>query len=271
MISRLAYVVKRAFDKLFTYVPFYHFFITGAFMRGDSYSFDRDNHDALVDKNFLLALKRRSELSPVSAVYRVKNAEEFLALSIQSIIPLVGEIIVVDNGSVDSTEAIVIKLQKQYSEFVDIKYYKYEQTIARAGIGYAAEVAEDPKKSIADFYNYCFSKATSDYVMKVDGHCLYSLNRILEVQEYLKNNVDILYFRGVEYLGKRLSIEPYLYKRSLDFIYEDEECYEILKFKDKKLKKATLLAPVFIHIKRILYTKGLISSRAGLEAIYSDK
>jgi glycosyltransferase involved in cell wall biosynthesis len=267
----LKYYIKRIADKCLGYFSAHRYLSAGKFLSSSAYKADRDEHDSHVDQQFKAALSNRDSLPNVTAVYRIKNAEEFISLSIQSMIPLASEIVVVDNGSVDDTESIVIKLQKQYSEIVSIKYYKYDQTIARAGIGYAAEIAEDPKKSIADFYNYCFSKATSDYVMKVDGHCLYSLNRILEVQGHLKNNVDILYFRGVEYLGKRLSIEPYLYKRSLDFIYEDEECYEILKFKDKQLKKATLLAPVFIHIKRVLYTKGLVSNQTGLEAVYRDK
>jgi glycosyltransferase involved in cell wall biosynthesis len=267
----LKYYIKRATDKCLGYFSAHRYLTAGKFMASLAYKADRDEHDTYVDQQFKTALLNRDSLPNVTAVYRIKNAEEFVSLSIQSVIPLASEIVVVDNGSVDNTKTLVMKLQKQYSEIVTIKYYKYDQAIARAGLGYAAEVAGDPKKSIADFYNFCFSKATSDYIIKVDAHCLYSLNRILDVQSYLRKDFDILYFRGVEYLGKRLSIEPYLFKRSLDFTYEDEESYEILKFKNKQLKKATLLAPVFIHIKRILYTKGLISSQAGLEAIYSDK
>jgi hypothetical protein len=154
---------------------------------------------------------------------------------------------------------------------VNIKYFKYKQKIARAGNGYADEVKAYPERSIADFYNFCFSKATSEYVVKVDAHCFYNLNRILDVQSYLRKNIDVLYFRGIEYLGKRLSVEPYLFKRKMNFKYVDDDNYEVLKFYDKNIVKTFLMSPTFIHLKRLVYTKGLVNGVTGLEAVYRDK
>ena len=59
----------------------------------------------------------------VSLFARLKNAEEFLEITIESHINYYDEIILVDNNSEDSTELICRNLQKKYPN--KIKFYIY--------------------------------------------------------------------------------------------------------------------------------------------------
>ena len=273
MYSRIRFFVSRVVDRIIAYTPAFKWDVSKRFFESIvNLGNDRDAQDDQIQKLLLEVSNRKNTLPSVSAVYRVKNAAPFLELSLKSVAPFVTEIIVVDNGSVDETCAIVGKLKKEFaSSGIDLVLFRYEQEIARAGSGYLAAVKRNPEKSIAKYYSYCFGKATSEYVMKVDAHCIYHGAGLLKLQDAIEHGIDVTYFRGIEFFQKRLSVEPYLFRKSVHWHYEDQDSYELLVFKQKKLKKFFVKRPVFIHMKRIVYGASLANQVHPLDDLYRSK
>ena len=266
-LRNTTYYMLRALDKVIVGVPLLRRIVLYGFFDTQNSNADRDGHDSGIDSLFKDSLSERNNLPGVTAVYRVKNAEEFLRGSLISIIPLAQEIVIVDNGSTDNTKEVIDRFTREYGSLVSVRYYEYDKRIGRAGAGYRKELEEYPDRSIASFYNFCFSKATKDYVVKVDAHLIYSLNRIRQIQKSLSSGYDIIYYRGLEYLGKILSVEPYVFKRNISWEYFDSESYELLKFNGKYRRKF-IVNPAFIHIKRIIYISGILNDKNGIDALY---
>ena len=200
---------------------------------------------------------KKKTLPTLSAVYRVKNAEPFLYMSIYSIAPICSEIIIVDNNSSDNTLEIAEKIKSELKSRVNVKIYSYKQELAIAGQNYSTEL--ETKGSLAEYYTYCFSKATSDYVMKCDAHLLYNPKGLLAIQTKLVKSPRIIIFRGVEIFGLNLPFERYIFQNNKDYKYEDGEFYEHLRFTYNLTKfeqyKSTIFSPVFLHYKRVIYSK----------------
>ncbi|MDE9453841.1 glycosyltransferase [Xenorhabdus bovienii] len=217
---------------------------------------DRLSFDSFTTKKIKKQLKRREDLPSVSAIYRVKNGAEYIESSILSIAPFAKEIIIVDNNSTDNTLEIVHSLAKELKETNKFIISKYEKKLAIAGKGYREQVRKDKDKSLASFYNYCFSLSTCDYVMKVDAHCIFSPYGIDELQNSIKKEYEGIIFRGLEIYGKWLHLELSLYKKDLGLRYVDDELYERLDF-NRKLKSKRIIKPLFLHIKRLSYIKNM--------------
>lgn len=224
-------------------------------------SLSRDERDILTLKNIELVIENRKKHPSIAAIYRVKNGSQYIELSVMSVAPICSEIIIVDNGSTDGTLEIVKKLKDELSGICEIKLFHYNTPVALAGKGYKDEVKKYPERSLAKYYNYAFSLASSEYLMKCDVHCIYTPSGINRIQSKLidsyKSN-KLFTFRGVEIFGELLACEPYLIKRDC-FEYYDSDMFEMLKFKFKRsLKqrvKGRISAPCFIHVKRISYVK----------------
>lgn len=230
---------------------------------------DRTQFDNSVHKLIASIESKKKSLPSISAVYRVKNAEPFLYMSIYSIVPICSEIIIVDNNSSDNTLEIAEKIKAELKGKVEVKIYSYDQDLAIAGSNYKNELKS--KGSLAEYYTYCFSKATSEYVMKCDAHLLYNPNGLLAIQSKLANKPRVLVFRGVEIFGLNLPFERYIFKNNDEYMYEDGEFYENLRF-DYTLGrleqfKSTIISPVFLHYKRIVYAK-MKSSSAMVYQLY---
>ncbi|MFC4767577.1 glycosyltransferase [Effusibacillus consociatus] len=80
----------------------------------------------------------------ISAMYYVKNEEEFAPYSILSIYNVVDEIVVVDNGSTDRT-------RERLSEFDKVCWFEYQ--------------TED----FSELANFALSKCRGDWILKIDG------------------------------------------------------------------------------------------------------
>lgn len=268
-MANIKFWLIRILDKALERTLIHPILATSSFFSSNGhYRHDRNQHDQYSQKLLARIMKNRQKLPTVSAVYRVKNAAPFLESAVSSVAPFVSEVIIIDNNSHDETTSIAKKLQQNFAGFCEIKLFSYPQPLAQAGDGYAGTIEKNPEQSLATFYNFCFGKATQDYVMKADAHCIYQPARLLELQDKLKRQPDILYFRGIELLGKKLSIEPYLFKRSLSFSYIDSTQYELLRFNNKALKKAVTLKPVFIHIKRAMYSEAVFKNTAATKHLY---
>ncbi|WP_369686059.1 glycosyltransferase [Photobacterium leiognathi] len=75
---------------------------------------------------------------------RVKNGEEYIEASILSILPLVSEVVIIDNGSKDNTLLIVKRLKKELQNKININVFSYDKKIEIAGEGYSQRVSSNP-------------------------------------------------------------------------------------------------------------------------------
>lgn len=223
----------------------------------------RDERDIFTIREIERVIKNRAKHPSITAIYRVKNGAQYIELSIMSVAPICSEIIVIDNGSTDGTLEIVERMKYELGELCDIKIFNYDSPVALAGNGYHEEVTKHPERSLAKYYNYSFSLASSEYLMKCDAHYIYTpagISRIQSrlIQTYQTNKVIV--FRGIEIFGSLLACEPYLIKKGC-FEYHDAEMFEVLKLKFKRSLKQRLLgrisSPCFIHVKRLSYVKSV--------------
>jgi glycosyltransferase involved in cell wall biosynthesis len=107
----------------------------------------------------------------ISAMMRVKNEEAFLRASVESILPLVEELVIIDNNSSDATPLIARELAAAYPKNARVCYYPHE--IAKVGSENEALAATpDGRKSprlLANYYNWCLRQCRMNFVLKWDG------------------------------------------------------------------------------------------------------
>lgn len=237
---------------------FISFFFNGGVWGPIKYQ-SRDLQDVYVDSLLSRHLAKRDSISGVSAVFRVKNAADTIIPCVMSVVPLCNEIIIVDNGSSDDTYSLCLQLKEKIKNS-EVKIYRYDYEMARAGEKYESDLLNG-KMSLADFYNFCFSKATGEYVYKADAHKMTLPSSILAIQNRIELKKDVIWFRGVEVFGHNLNFEPYIYKRSLNCYYKDGENFEYLVGTPSLIRSfltdfsSIVLVPAFVHFKRIFYVR----------------
>ncbi|WP_039987531.1 glycosyltransferase family 2 protein [Vibrio owensii] len=221
---------------------------------------DRDEQDVIVRES-IKANNITKSRNQISAVYRVKNGGRFLESSILSIAPLCTEIIVVDNNSTDNTKQIVDSISLKFKGVCEIKYFIYDNELSPAGRGYYDKVKINPESSLAKFYNFAFSKASCEYIMKVDAHLIYLPSIIPVIQKKLERKPKIVKYGGRELYGLTLGLETYIFRKDLGVYFEDEMEYEVIHFNQKISKseklKSYIFKPAFIHIKRLAYVDSI--------------
>lgn len=222
---------------------------------------DRLSFDNVIVKVTQERAKKRDKLPKISAVIRVKNGSDYIESSILSIAPLVSEVVIVDNNSSDETLKIAQKLKLQLNGICDVNIYSYNNKLEIAGVGYLKKVKTNPNGSLADFYNYSFSLAKHEYVIKWDAHAIMFDRAIDKIQEILsQDKLDAICFRGMEFYGKRLDLEMRMYRKDLDLNYFDSELYESIDFTNIKysdISKVYIKTPFYLHMKRLSYVKSL--------------
>lgn len=250
----------------------YRLFLNGLFLRPEEKGKTRCTHDVSVQNLIENCHRKKKKLPTISAIYRIKNGATSIESSILSIAPLATEILVFDNLSSDSSLEIVERLKTNLKGIVEIKLFSYPHQLALAGERYKIDLENENGRSLAEYYNHCFSKGVCDYLMKVDASCIYSFKRINTIQRVLQKEPDIIYFRGCEILGKDLSVEPYIYKRDLGLKYKDSVRFEILDTgKLTSHSRKFIWIPAFLHIKRITYSMFLLDNRKGVSGLYRIK
>ena len=216
---------------------------------------ERVAFDNSVKEELNKIISKRNKLPSISAIYRVKNGASSIELSVMSLAPICKEIIIVDNNSSDSTVDIINKLKVKLKDICNVEIYSYSENLTVAGPNYKCDIKGN--SGLADFYNYCFSKGTSNYVMKADSHLIYTFNGLKKIQKKLKRNPRFIMFKGVEIFGKNLASEIYIFKQDGNYVYVDGDNYEDLKFNKTPtfFERITnrIIEPVFIHHKRLSY------------------
>ncbi|ELR7265951.1 glycosyltransferase, partial [Escherichia coli] len=247
-------------------LSFHYYLFTISFLsaKNDKKYSNRLDFDDYVAAKLRKQNEYKRKIPSVSVIYRVKNGSEYIEASILSISGLASQIIVVDNNSTDNTRDIVERLSNQLADVCSIQLYSYDKNLAIAGEGYKDQVTKGDG-SLAEFYNFSFSLGDCDYLMKVDAHYIFSAYGVDILQKQIAKNYDGVVFRGLEFFGKWMSNELFLYKRSLGLKYCDGELYEQLMWDKSTVRVKTIIKPLYLHVKRLSYVKNLYNTK---KAIY---
>lgn len=150
----------------------------------------------------------------ISACYIVKNEQDNIYDSLNSIKNIVKEIIITDTGSEDNTINEIEKFKNENEDII-IKLFHYYWN-----------------NHFAEARNFCISKATQDYILVIDAD--------EQLQGFIDNIIfdyDVIFLKQKNYQDENLSAElwsPRLFKNcGLKFKYR---LHEQLDFEDKNLK-----------------------------------
>ena len=132
-----------------------------------------NNVEGFDDYNFTLSKK----IKPlgVSVMLRVKNEEKFISACLDSIVEIFDEIVVIDNGSTDSTKQLVTDFKKQHPLGKRVSLHSYPFSIAKCGSDHQ-RTNESSVKSLAYYYNWCLSRCQYSMICKWDADMLLSEN-----------------------------------------------------------------------------------------------
>ena len=117
-----------------------------------------------VEKYFIKKDWLENRKDGISAMIRIKNEEEFILPSIQSVLGFFDEIIVTLNGSEDNTENIIRNINSD-----KIKIYQYPFKMHHNGPGHR-DIPEDSIHDLAYYYNWSLSLTSSSFVLVVRNH-----------------------------------------------------------------------------------------------------
>ena len=129
------------------------------------YNRDRRFTNLEGERAYEFTLAGSSKPDGSSAILRAKNEELFIAGAIRSIYNAFDEIVVIDNGSTDSTYDVVKSLKSEIDKDGKIKLLQYPFAIARCGDDHT-NTDENSVHSLVYYYNWCLSHATFNYVLK---------------------------------------------------------------------------------------------------------
>ena len=187
----------------------------------------------------------------ITAVIRLSNEAEWLPKCLESIIDIFDEILLCTQGAQkDNT----IEICKEWSSKYDkVKYYHYEHKSRPNGPGHDKQPYD--KYSRAWFYNWCFDKASCEWVCKWDGdmiamdNCKTYFNKAIEKNTCLRfPGVDVV--KDIYHIGDRefCACEVRLYKTANYINGVNSECIDY-----KTLIPSTIRpmcwGPAFIHTK----------------------
>ena len=138
-------------------------------------------------KEYNIPIKRFYEKKPewISGVARLKNAEHFLELCMESHLPFLDELILVDNQSTDNTKKICKNLEKKYPN--KIKFFEYPYPVLPPSDN-NKDMPTNSIHSLAYYYNWCFSKAKYNHVMKVDDDNFLIAEKFQKIREQSLNS-----------------------------------------------------------------------------------
>lgn len=201
----------------------------------------------------------KPQKATLSAVFRVKNAQDTLWLSYLSIAPLCSQVIIIDNESTDATAVIIARI-KIHCEQRGVAFVtqSYNKPIATFGRSYQAQLAEDKSQSIADYYNFAFSHVTSNYAIKVDAGCIFYPKALKAMRRAIDSNRPLVRMRGMEYFGKTMAYEPRLFSMDAYGGFVDGPYYEVIKLKDRHQKynpRNFYLPPAYLHFSRLILSE----------------
>lgn len=117
----------------------------------------------------------------ISWIARLKNSDDFLEKIIESYIPYLDEIILINNLSEDNTEKICTRLLKKYPN--KIKYFDYPYKVWWCSVD--KKYPTNSIYSMAYYTNWSFSKWKYKYIMRLDDDNLPIWKKWNEIRNYI--------------------------------------------------------------------------------------
>jgi glycosyltransferase involved in cell wall biosynthesis len=162
----------------------------------------------------------------ISAVMRVKNEVEFLERSINSIIDLVDELVVVDNGSTDCSADVIADFARRFPH--KVKALNYPHKLARYGEEMVRlATTRSGRKSpsfIPNFYNWTTAQCAGPYILKWDGDTIATDALAPTLKRFRQSRIQIMCHIGINLHADRTcyiagrpleDMEPRLFYRPL--------------------------------------------------------
>lgn len=120
----------------------------------------------------------------VSGLMRVRNEEEYVEASIDSVIDVLDELIICYQECTDRTPEILERKRKEYPRKIKLYYYApkvYTHDLTPDEYAYAYSLPDDSPHLLSSYYNYTLSKATYRYAVKIDADQIYFMDRMREI------------------------------------------------------------------------------------------
>jgi len=135
----------------------------------------------------------------LSAMLRVRNEEEYLEVAAGSIVDLVDELVIVDNGSTDATPRIIADLVARHPDRV--RAFEYPHRLAR----YGEESVELSRTRagrrspafLPNFYNWCLARCTHPYILKWDGDTVATSGFAATLEQFRRSPAQVLWYTGI--------------------------------------------------------------------------
>ena len=147
---------------------------------------DFQNRERYANFNFSLLSKHTKK--GTTALMRVKNEASKIYFSLTSILDVFDEVVLVDNGSTDSTLEIVRRVKEQRDKTNKIKIFSYPFTISRCGQEHW-KTADDSIHSIVYYYNWALSRCSLQHVCKWDGDMVLQKASRARFGQFLKQHL----------------------------------------------------------------------------------
>ncbi|MCP4011086.1 MAG: glycosyltransferase [Proteobacteria bacterium] len=151
--------------------------IEGHFHISDCTAFRNDESLHEYDFDLGMTPKKRG----ITAMIRVKNEEETIVRSIESILPFFDEILVVDNASTDGTRKLLNALARKHHSHSTIRILSYPFAVARCGMEHA-QTSESSLHNLAYYYNWCLGQCRTSHVVKWDADMVLINDCVVKIQ-----------------------------------------------------------------------------------------
>ncbi len=125
-----------------------------------------ENREGLEEYNF--TLDGEGNKQGTTALIRVRNEEVNIADCIASVMPCVDEILVIDNGSTDTTVSRIQAMVQSQDFKKPLRLLSYPFSVARCGVEHG-QTHEHSVHNLAYYYNWCLSHCSTSHVIKWDA------------------------------------------------------------------------------------------------------
>lgn len=174
----------------------------------------------------------------ITAVVKFRNEETFLGYCIESLMPHVDKILLVNNKSTDNSRLIAEKYVSSFVRLVD------------------CDMEPGTKEcSMADYYNWCTDQTDTKYILKFDGDAI-ALNRLSKYTDLMLTGVyDLICLYALNLYGDHKHVrttnngiignEPFLFDRK--HRYERHPSGLAVIYKDR-LSAIDAHQPTMVHM-----------------------
>jgi glycosyltransferase involved in cell wall biosynthesis len=131
---------------------------------------------------------------------RVRNEEEFLLPSLESIVDEVDQIVVVDNMSEDATGQLARQFQSRHPSRVKVLEYPHRIALPGSETSKLAGSRRGRRSpnNLAVFYDWCVAACSGPYILKWDGDMVATGEFARSLREFrTRADVQSLWFSGV--------------------------------------------------------------------------